>query len=90
MNARLIDPVARSLIPVRETLDGLLAQCRPHAVALGCAEDLDRVPRLAAATGADRQRVLAAAPGSIEQLVAKLAGRFLAPHRLALTAGPSL
>ena len=57
MDARLIDPAARSLVPVREMLDALLAECRPHALALGCADALDRVPWLAAATGADRQRV---------------------------------
>ena len=56
MDARLIDPAARCLIPVREMLDSLLAECRPHALALGCAGALDRVPRLAAANGAARQR----------------------------------
>ena len=55
MDARLIDRAARRLIPVREMLDALLADCQPHAVALGCAGALDRVKRLAAANGADRQ-----------------------------------
>ena len=32
MDARLIDPEAGCLIPVREILDSLLADCRPHAV----------------------------------------------------------
>ena len=41
MDARLIDPAARCLIPVREMLDSLLAECRPHALALGCAGALD-------------------------------------------------
>ncbi len=79
MDARLIDPVARSLIPVRETLEALLTDCRPHAVALGCDQALDRVRWLAAATGADRQRAFAAERGSLDDLVARLAGRFLAP-----------
>jgi carboxylate-amine ligase len=83
MDARLIDPAARSLVPVRETLEALLAECRPHAVALGCAQALDRVPCLAAATGADRQRAFAAEPGSLDDLVASLAERFLAPSELA-------
>ena len=61
MDARLIDPAARCLIPVRETLDDLLADCRPHALALGCAGALDRVQRLAAANGAERQRAFVAA-----------------------------
>ena len=56
MDARLIDPAARCLIPVREMLDSLLAECRPHAIALGGAGALDRVPQLTAANGAERQR----------------------------------
>ncbi len=83
MDARLIDPSARSLVPVRETLEALLAECRPYAVALGCARALDRVRCLAAATGADRQRAFAAGPGSLDDLVASLAERFLAPSELA-------
>ena len=63
MDAQLIDPEARRLVPVREILDSLLADCRPHALALGCAEALDRVPRLAAANGADRQRAFVAPTG---------------------------
>ena len=78
MDARLIDPTARRLIPVREILDSLLAKCRPHAVALGCADALDRVPQLAAATGADRQRTFVAPNECLDELVASLADRFLA------------
>jgi glutamate---cysteine ligase / carboxylate-amine ligase len=79
MDARLIDPGARRLVPVREMLDSLLARCRPHAVALGCAGALDRVQPLAAANGAAHQRALVAANGGLEELVASLAHRFLAP-----------
>jgi hypothetical protein len=35
MDARLVDSEARCLIPVREILDSVLADCRPHALALG-------------------------------------------------------
>jgi glutamate---cysteine ligase / carboxylate-amine ligase len=87
MHARLIDPVERCLTPVREMLEVILAECRPHAVALGCAGALDRVPWLASATGSDRQRAFAAGTGSLENLVTRLAGRFLAPAWLASTAG---
>ena len=86
MDARLIDPAARCLIPVREMLDSLLADCRPHALALGCAGALDRVPRLAAANGADRQRKFVALNPRLDELVASLADRFLAPHRRAAVA----
>ena len=89
IGARLIDPSARSLVPVREGLEVLLADCRPHAVALGCAQALDRVSWLAAATGADRQRAFAAGRGSLDDLVARLAGRFLAQSEPAVRAGQS-
>ena len=80
MAARLIDPTARRLVvPVREMLDSLVADCRPHALARGCASALDRVLRLAAANGADRQRALAAGDGRLDKLVVTLAHRFLAP-----------
>ena len=78
MDARLIDPAARCLIPVREMLDSLLSDCRPHALALGCAGALEGVPRLAAANGAVRQREFVA-HRPVDQLVASLAARFLAP-----------
>ncbi len=78
MHARLIDPAARSLIPVREMLGSLLADCRPHALALGCAGALDRVPHVAAAPGADRQRALVARNPRLDDLLASLAARFLA------------
>jgi glutamate---cysteine ligase / carboxylate-amine ligase len=79
MDARLIDPTAGCLIPAREMLDALLAECRPHALALRCAGALDRVQRLAVATGADRQRAFAAGPRSLDRLVASLASQFPAP-----------
>ena len=86
MDARLIDPSARCLIPVRDMLDPLLAECRPHALALGCAGALDRVPLLAAANGADRQRKFVALNPRLDELVASLAEHFLAPHRRASVA----
>jgi glutamate---cysteine ligase / carboxylate-amine ligase len=86
MDARLIDPTARRQIPAREMLDSLLADCRPHAVALGCARALDRVQPLAAANGAARQRKFVALNPQLDELVASLADRFLAPHRPAAAA----
>ncbi len=83
MNARLIDPAAAGLVPVREMLDSLLAECRPHARALGCAGALDRVKRLAAANGADRQRAFVAPNRRLDDLVADLADQFLAAGSLA-------
>jgi carboxylate-amine ligase len=77
MNARLIDPAAQCLVPVHELLDALVAECRPHALALGCAHALEQVPALAAATGADRQRAIATQDASLNRLVTSLAERFL-------------
>ncbi len=81
MDARLIDPAARCLIPVREMLDALLAKCRPHALVLGCADALDHVQQLAATTGADRQRAFVARNRRLDNLVASLADLFQAPDR---------
>ncbi len=80
MDARLIDSEARRLVPVREILDCLLADCREAAVALGCAGALDRVWHLAAANGSECQRALVADEGDLDHLVANLAHRFLAPR----------
>ena len=79
MGAELIDPIARRLIPVREMLEVVLGDCRPHARVLGCADALDQVRRLANANGADRQRAFAAGGARLEGLVARLASRFLLP-----------
>jgi len=78
IDAQLIDPVARRLVPAREMLDSLVSDCRPHALALGCAGALDRVPRLAASTGEVRQRRRARS-SRLDLLVADLAEAFLAP-----------
>ena len=83
MDARLIEPATCRLTPVRETLAAVLAECRPHALALGCAGALDRVHALAVANGADRQRAFAAGDARLDRLVASLAAQF---HARAATA----
>jgi carboxylate-amine ligase len=79
MAAELLDQRGERLVPVRAMLEALLADCSPHARQLGCAEALEGVRRLAAANGADRQRVLAGGQSSLQDLVAGLASRFLWP-----------
>ena len=74
-----VDAAAQRLVPAREILASLLADCRPFALALGCAGELDRVPHLSAANGADRQRALIGPSGRLDQLVMTLADRFVAP-----------
>lgn len=86
MNARLVDPAARRMVPVRETLDALLRTCRPHAARLGCDRALQDAWALAASNGAERQRAWAR-DGRLDRLVARLADRFLAPPWHAVPAG---
>jgi carboxylate-amine ligase len=76
MAARLIAPRTGDRVPVREMLDGVLAECQPHALALGCLEALDRVERVSFANGAERQRAVWARCGRLEDLVASLAAQF--------------
>ena len=85
MDARLIDPERHRPIPVRAILDSLLADCRDAAVGLGCAGALDRVQRLAATNGAERQRALVPRSGRLDHLVMSLADQFLAPRSRAVT-----
>jgi glutamate---cysteine ligase / carboxylate-amine ligase len=76
MGARLIAPETDALVPVRDMLGSLVAECHPHAHALGCLEALDRVGRVSFANGAERQRAVAARGGRPEDLVASLAAQF--------------
>ena len=56
MSAQLIDPALERRRPAVEWLNELLAACAPHAADLGCADELESLRGLAAATGAVRQR----------------------------------
>ena len=81
MDARLIEPASGRLVSVRESVHALIARCRPHAQALGCASELERVHLLADSNGARRQRRFAAAHGRLDRLVSNLADRFLTTER---------
>jgi glutamate---cysteine ligase / carboxylate-amine ligase len=76
MEAQLIDPSAGRLVPVRELLDDLLGKCRPHALALGCATELEGARRLAACNGAARQRASLRGGDGFPRVVARLAADF--------------
>lgn len=76
VDAHLIDPAAATLRPVRELLGELLESVRYHAAALGCLEQVKRIPALAAAPGALRQRAHPASEEGLVCLVSKLAGLF--------------
>ncbi len=76
MDAELIEPELGRRLPARELLADLVAVCRPHAEALGCAAQLDGVNSLGERTGAQRQLEQAAALGSLPRLVGLLASDF--------------
>jgi carboxylate-amine ligase len=78
MDAELIEPDDERRVPARELLAHLVDCCRPHARALGCADELDRVLDLAADTGADRQTAIARGEGRLPGLVEALADAFAA------------
>jgi carboxylate-amine ligase len=78
MNADLIEPELGRRVPARELLADLLVVCRPHAEALGCAAELEKVTALGQQTGAERQLHLARSLGSLPRIVGVLADDFLA------------
>ena len=65
LEARLIDPEHCSLVPVKALLDAELDRCHAYADPISALE-LERVRRLTAANGADRQRQCALKYGLIE------------------------
>lgn len=92
LDARLIDPERRRLVPVRALAGDLIASCRPHAAALGCAVELDQIQRLVEVNGADRQRAWAAAAGDLPSVISMLSDRFVQrpdrPDRFLHAGGP--
>jgi carboxylate-amine ligase len=76
MRAELIDADRETRVPARDYLERVLEACAPHAEALGCTEQLDRVLAIAAHTGAERQLDLARGPGRLPGLVEQLADAF--------------
>jgi carboxylate-amine ligase len=76
VNARLIDPTAESLRPIKEILLELLDSARPHAAALGCLDELEWTTALVRAPGAARQRDQPSGEDRLVRLVASLAGAF--------------
>jgi carboxylate-amine ligase len=77
MGAELIDVELERRVPAREVALRLVDACAPHAVALGCAAELDRIVTMAQETGADCQLELARGPERLSGLVAALADRYV-------------
>jgi carboxylate-amine ligase len=77
IEADLIEPELGRRVPARELLADLVAICGPHADALGCRDELEKVLALGAQTGAQRQLDLSRRLGSLPRVVAVLADDFL-------------
>ena len=78
MEAELIDPAQARRVPVRGIVSDLLEACLPHALDLGCGNELERVRELSETTGAVRQLDLARGSARLRGLVEDLAERFSA------------
>jgi carboxylate-amine ligase len=76
VDARLIDPTAESLRPIKDTVGELLNLARPHAAALGCLDELELTAALVAVPGAARQRDHPSGEDRLAGVVASLAGAF--------------
>lgn len=76
VHAELIDLDHDGLVPVRALAEELLAACAPHARALGCTDELERVHDLLDLPGAQRQRDAAGAEGDHGRLLGALADAF--------------
>jgi carboxylate-amine ligase len=78
--AQLIVPTAGCRMPVGDLLPPVLDACAPHAVALGCEEELAAVAALGRRSGEARQRALAARPEGLRGVLRGLHGDFVAAH----------
>jgi glutamate---cysteine ligase / carboxylate-amine ligase len=86
--ARLIDPVRATLVPVPELLEDVLIAARPHAASLGALAELEQVRLLVLNAEPRRQERLVASAGW-PALVEDLAIRFPPGPSSALAAGSS-
>jgi carboxylate-amine ligase len=78
MRAELVAPEEGRCLPVGMTLERLLRECEPHAAALGCADELATVRRLAARPGYERQRAAATRLGGLPGVLCALHDDFVA------------
>ena len=83
VQARLIDDGRRVPLPV--VLAGVLERCRPHAVALGCEDELEQAAALGRENGAARQRRAFEELG-VTGIAGALADAYAAPATPALAA----
>ena len=77
VNAEFIDPECDRRVPARELVEDVIDACRPHAQALGCVDELERVGEMAHHSGAQRQLQAARGPQRLHGLVRTLCEAFL-------------
>ena len=70
MDAQLIDPTLRRLVPLRTTVERLVDDCYPHAMQLGCAAALEDLPRLLRANAQTRAAAARHGLGSVAPALA--------------------
>ena len=89
--AQLIDPDRGTRVPVAEMAADVVDACMPHAVDLGCADELATVRKLVERPSAARQRDLAGDRDDQNQLVEALADAFSPDpnHRPAVSPWPA-
>jgi carboxylate-amine ligase len=76
VRAALLDPVARRAIGVGDVAELAVAAARPHAVELGCADELELVARLIEEPGDGLQRELAGPDRDLAAVVEGLSSCF--------------
>jgi carboxylate-amine ligase len=76
VEAHLIRPALGSRIPVPSLVAELIGRCEPHAAALGCESELDRVRELSRRNGSINQLAVERRVGDLPHLIESLADEF--------------
>jgi carboxylate-amine ligase len=76
VEAHLIRPALSARIPVPSLVAELIRRCEPHAAALGCESELDRVRELSRRNGSINQLAVERRVGDLPHLIESLADEF--------------
>jgi carboxylate-amine ligase len=76
VEAHLIRPALGARIPVPNLVAELIGRCEPHAAALGCESELDRVRELSRRNGSINQLAVERRVGDLPHLIESLADEF--------------
>jgi carboxylate-amine ligase len=83
LDARLIDPAQRGIVPVGTLLGELLAELRPHAAALGCSAELEHPQAVGRGQRCKSSAHWVSQGGDLPCLVSTLSEQFTARPKLA-------